>query len=155
MTKLIALPKDEAYSITPKLWLALGLMAYNHQLLTLRPLEILTPAQVEAAFPSDHREAVERGLATIVCVDHMSADQRSAFVQIARELLATIGVDVYDNTRKVANDASPRYVTIIENGEGEPLHMPNNNAGRTPNPSADRGRGRSRQQASSPQQSFY
>ncbi len=47
--QLIALPKGSSLDLTPKLWLALGLIAYNHYLMTREPLQVLSPGDAGRA----------------------------------------------------------------------------------------------------------
>lgn len=79
--QLIALPKGPRLHLTPKLWLALGLIAYNYHLMTLEPLQVLTPG-----------DAGRPGLAVMLSTEGLAAVTRSAVTEIARALLAPLGI---------------------------------------------------------------
>jgi hypothetical protein len=131
MEKLVVIPKTEGYALTPKLWLAVGLLAYNHHLLTLRPLELLTPDQVGPGLKDTRHEELRRGLAILASVERMSGTSRSAFVTIARQLLVPIGVNIslHGNVPIAGEGHSPRYVYLVDTGGQERFQLPEGEEG--------------------------
>ena len=107
--KLIALPKGPSLDLTPKLWLALGLIAYNHYLMTLEPLQVLTPA-----------DAGRPGLAAMLSTEGLTPVTRTAVAEIARTLLAPLGllISTHGGKRVPGIGHTPRYI-LVEDLESE------------------------------------
>jgi len=92
--KFLTLPLDDAFALTPKLWMAVGLVAYNYHLMTLEPLQILATSRDARHVPPTRIEAAARGLAVMVSTEKLSPTIRSAITEISRTLLTPFGVQV-------------------------------------------------------------
>ena len=107
--KLIALPKGRSLDLTPKLWLALGLIAYNHYLMTLEPLQVLNPT--DAGRPALSAMLSTEGLANVT---------RTAITEIARALLAPLGILVSTHGgKRVPGIGHTAHYILIEDAGGE------------------------------------
>jgi hypothetical protein len=104
--KLIALPQGPTPSLTPKLWLAIGLIAYNHHLMTLQPLRVLTP-----------RGAGRRSPAALLSTEGLTLETRIAIREIARTLLAPLGLSVSTQRRTTAPGARAEHYILVEDRE--------------------------------------
>lgn len=100
---LIALPKGPSLQLTPKLWVAVGLIAYNHYLMTLEPLQVLTP-----------RDAGRPGLAAMLSTEGLAPVTRTAIAEIARALLAPLGllVSTHGGKRVPGIGRTARYLLV-------------------------------------------
>jgi hypothetical protein len=134
--ELIRMPADDDFALTPKIWLALGLLSFNHQLLTLHPLQVLTPNEVRVGMNPERREAIRKGLAVLVDTERMTHDSRTAFIQIARHLLEPIGLLI---TQHGAPPLPPEgaherhYIAVSDAGGTQAFHLAENPS---PNPSS-------------------
>lgn len=86
---LIAFPAEEEIALTPALWLACGVVAYNFALLARCPMRILAAREIPSI--TDVRaESVRRGLSTAIDATPLLPSVRSATLQICRTLLAPL-----------------------------------------------------------------
>jgi hypothetical protein len=108
--KLIALPKGASLDLTPKLWLALGLIAYNHYLMTLEPLQVLTPG-----------DAGRPGLAAMLSTEGLAPVTRTAVTEIARALLAPLGlaISAHGGKRVPGVGHTPHYILVEDRNEAQ------------------------------------
>src|SRR5437868_15276193 len=92
--RFIALPNDDTFHLTPKLWMAIGLIAYNYHLMTLEPLRILATSRDARHVPPTRIEAAARGLAVMVSTEGLAPATRLAISEIARTLLTPLGLHI-------------------------------------------------------------
>lgn len=92
--KFIALPNDDTFHLTPKLWMAIGLIAYNHHLMTLEPLQILATSRDARHIPPSRVAAAAQGLAVMVSTEGLSPSTRASLTEIARMLLMPFGLAI-------------------------------------------------------------
>ena len=92
--KFIALPNDDTFHLIPKLWMAVGLIAYNYHLMTLEPLQILATSRDARHIPPARSEAAARGLAVMVSTENLTPPIRTAITKISRTLLVPFGLSI-------------------------------------------------------------
>lgn len=92
--KFIALPNDDTFHLTPKLWMAVGLIAYNHHLMTLEPLQILATSRDARHIPPSRVAAAAQGLAVMVSTEGLTHSTRASLTEIARMLLMPFGLTI-------------------------------------------------------------
>ena len=90
--KFIALPNADTFHLTPKLWMAIGLIAYNYHLLTLNPLQILSADAPH--IPCARVEAAAKGLAVMLSTEGLAPAARTALTEIARTMLIPFGLSI-------------------------------------------------------------
>lgn len=119
--KFIALPNDDRLQLTPKLWMAVGLIAYNYHLFTLEPLEILATPPGAPHIPPARAEAATCGRAVMVSTDNLKPTIRSAITQISRTLLTPFGLTVSTHGGSPLPGAgrTPRYLLVEDHGSPE------------------------------------
>lgn len=125
--KLIALPHVDSFQLTPKLWLAVGLIAYNHHLMTLEPLQLLTARHaVQEDMHPTRIEAARRGLAVLVSTEGLTPATRYAVAEIARALLNPLGllVSTHGGAPVPGKGHSTRYMLVEDFGSRMHLSMP-------------------------------
>ena len=108
--KFIALPKGPSLDLTPKLWLALGLIAYNHYLMPLEPLQVLTPG-----------DAGRPGLAAMLSTEGLAPVTRTAVTEIARALLVPLGlaISTHGGKRVPGVGHTPHYILVEDRDEAQ------------------------------------
>jgi hypothetical protein len=123
--KFIALPNDEAFHLTPKLWMAVGLIAYNFHLLTLEPVQILTSREARH-IPPARVEAAMRGLTVMLSTEGLAPAARSALTEIARTLLVPFGLSISQHGGSPIPGAgrTARYLLIADVTSGDELNPP-------------------------------
>ena len=106
--KLITLPKGPSLDLTPNLWLALGLIAYNFHLMTLEPLQVLAPA-----------DAGRPGLAAMLSTEGLSPVTRTAVIEIARAFLTPLGlaISAHGGKRVPGIGHTPHYLLVEDRNE--------------------------------------
>jgi len=124
--KFIALPHDDAFHLTPKLWMAVGLLAYNHHLMTLEPLQILATSRDARHIPPTRVEAATRGLAVMVSTEGLSPSTRAALTEIARMLLVPFGLTISHHGGSPLPGAgrTTRYLLVEDVGTAENFNVP-------------------------------
>jgi hypothetical protein len=124
--KFIALPNDAAFHLTPKLWMAVGLLAYNHHLMTLEPLQILATSRDARHIPPTRVEAATRGLAVMVSTEGLSPSTRAALTEIARMLLVPFGLTISHHGGSPLPGAgrTTRYLLVEDVGTAENFAVP-------------------------------
>ncbi len=124
--KFIALPNDDTFHLTPKLWLAVGVIAYNHHLMTLEPVRILATSRDARHIPLTRVEAAARGLAVMVSTEGLSYSTRAALLQIARSLLLPFGLAISHHGGAPIPGAgrAPRYLLIEDVGGADNFAKP-------------------------------
>jgi len=124
--KFIALPNDDSFHLTPKLWMAVGLVAYNYHLMTLQALHILTTTRDARHIPATRVESAARGLAVMVSTEGLSPATRNAITEIARTLLMPLGMHVsnHGGSPLPGCGRTARYLLIQDTGTSENFEMP-------------------------------
>ena len=118
---LIALPKGPKLHLTPKLWVAVGLIAYNHYLMTLQPLEVLNPHRLQEDTPP-RASIPRRGLAAMLSTEALTPVTRTAVVEIARALLAPLGLLISAHGgKRVPGIGHTAHYILVEDLEPDPL----------------------------------
>ena len=135
--KFLALPNDNTFHLTPKLWMAVGLVAYNYHLMTLEPLQILATSRDARHIPPTRIEAAARGLAVMVSTEKLSPTVRSAITEISRTLLHPFGLQISAHGGSPVPGAgrTTRYLLIEDVGGADHFAMPDPtpiDAGRQP-----------------------
>jgi hypothetical protein len=121
--KLIALPKGPSLHLTPKLWVAVGLIAYNHHLMTLEPLEVLNPHFAQEGTPLQRATALRQGLAAMLSTEGLTRVTRTAVVEIARALLAPLGLLISTHGgKRVPGIGHTAHYILVEDLEPDPHH---------------------------------
>src|SRR5438105_3327071 len=112
--RFIALPNDDTFHLTPKLWMAIGLIAYNYHLMTLEPLRILATSRDARHVPPTRIEAAARGRAVMVSTEGLSPAARSAVSEIARTLLTPMGLHIstHGGWQLTGRRRSTRYLLV-------------------------------------------
>ena len=119
---LIALPKGPKLQLTPKLWVAVGLIAYNHYLMTLEPLELLNPHREQEDTPPPQASALRQGLAAMLSTEELTPVTRTAVVEIARALLAPLGLLISAHGgKRVPGIGHTAHYILVEDLEPDPL----------------------------------
>jgi hypothetical protein len=119
---LIALPKGPKLHLTPKLWVAVGLIAYNHYLMTLQPLEVLNPHRAQEDTPPPEASALRQGLAAMLSTEALTPVTRTAVVEIARALLAPLGLLISSHGgKRVPGIGHTAHYILVEDLEPDPL----------------------------------
>jgi hypothetical protein len=123
--KFITLPQDDAFILTPKLWVAVGLIAYNYHLMTLEPLQILATRNARNV-PATRIEAAARGLAVMLSTEGLSPATRSAMSEIARTLLLPLGLQVSNHGGSPVPGVgrTARYLLVEDVGTSEAFAAP-------------------------------
>jgi hypothetical protein len=116
--KFIALPNDDTFHLTPKLWMAVGLIAYNYHLLTLEPLQILATSRDARHVPPSRVEAAARGLAVMISTEGLAPATRTAISEIARTLLTPLGLQIstHGGWQITGRRRSTRYLLVQDAG---------------------------------------
>lgn len=124
--KFIALPNDDTFHLTPKLWMAVGLIAYNYHLMTLEPLQILATSPDARHIPPTRIEAAARGLAVMVSTEKLTPPIRSAITEISRTLLTPFGLEVsaHGGSPLPGAGRTTRYLLIEQVGDAEQFNTP-------------------------------
>ena len=124
--KFIALPNDDTFHLTPKLWMAVGLIAYNYHLMTLEPLEILTTSHDAHHVPPTRTEAAARGLAVMVSTEKLSPPIRSALTEISRTLLVPFGLNIstHGGSPLPGSGRTKRYLLVEDVGGADHFALP-------------------------------
>lgn len=124
--KFIALPHDDTFHLTPKLWLAVGLIAYNYHLMTLEPLQILATSRDARHIPLTRIGAAARGLAVLLSTEGLSPATRTAITQIARTLLLPLGLQIsnHGGSPIPGHGHATRYLLVEDTGETEAFEFP-------------------------------
>ena len=119
---LIALPKGPKLHLTPKLWVAVGLIAYNHYLMTLEPLEVLNPHRAQEDTPPPQASALRQGLAAMLSTEALTPVTRTAVVEIARALLTPLGllISAHGGKRVPGIGHTVHYI-LVEDLDPDPL----------------------------------
>lgn len=125
-SKFIALPNDETFHLTPKLWMAVGLMAYNFHLLTLEPVQILSTSRDARHIPPARVEAAMKGLAVMLSTEGLAPATRSALTQIARTLLVPFGLSIsqHGGSPIPGLGRTTRYLLIADVTPADELKVP-------------------------------
>lgn len=134
--KFIALPNDDTFHLTPKLWMAVGLIASNYHLMTLEPLQILATSRDARHIPPSRIEAAARGLAVMLSTEKLSPTVRSAIAEISRTLLSPFGLQVsaHGGSPLPGAGRTTRYLLIEDVGGSEQFAMPEVTAIDAPRP---------------------
>jgi hypothetical protein len=112
--RLINLPADKGIALTPPLWLALGVVSYNHALLAQQPLRVLAPAELTDNLSPERYKALEEGKAAIADTSPLAPSTLIAAVRIAKALLEPLHITV----TMLGNEQSRRYLLL----EFDPPH---------------------------------
>jgi hypothetical protein len=110
--QLLKFPAQKDIALTPAIWLALGVVSYNHALLAKAPLRILAPGELIADLDREKLEALEAGLAAIADATALTASSLNAAIRITRTLLEPLHVTV----TLLGTEASRKYLLIEFNG---------------------------------------
>jgi hypothetical protein len=92
--QLLKFPAQKAIALTPAIWLALGVVSYNHALLAKAPLRILAPGELADNLSPERWQALEAGHAAIADATALSPSSLNAAVRITRTLLEPLSVTV-------------------------------------------------------------
>ena len=92
--QLIQIEKNSDISLGPALWLAVGVVAYNHALLAQKPIRIVSPEALVVALEPGRLESLRRGQAVFVEVTALSATSLMAVQKISRALLEPLNFRV-------------------------------------------------------------
>lgn len=124
--KFIALPNNEALHLTPKLWIAIGLIAYNYHLMTLEALQILTTSSHAHHVPRARLEAATLGSAVMLSTEGLSPATRSAITEIARTLLMPLGMQVsnHGGSPIPGGGRTARYLLVEDVRSSENFSLP-------------------------------
>lgn len=118
--RLIIFPKAEEVALSPQLWLALGLVSYNHALLEQRPLRVMGREQMdEYTIPGRPEQAEMQGNAVFCDLTAARSTTVSCVVSISRALLAPYGISV----RKLENDRKRFVLLQVRESRGE-INLP-------------------------------
>ena len=112
--QLLKFPAQKAIALTPAIWLALGVVSYNHALLAKAPLRILAPGELADNLSPERWQALEAGHAAIADATALSASSLNAAVRITRTLLEPLHVTV---TLLGTEDARRYLLLEFRNGE--------------------------------------
>ena len=94
-TQLLKFCEQKEIALTPAIWLALGVVSYNHALLAKAPLRILAPGELAINNLTPQRwQALEEGHAAIADATALSASTLNAAIRITRTLLEPLHVSV-------------------------------------------------------------
>lgn len=124
-TQLVKFPAQKEIALSPAIWLALGVLSYNHALLAKAPLRILAPAEVTADLHASKCEALQAGSAAIADASALSPSSLNAALRISRALLEPLQVSV-----SLLRSEPTRHYLMIEFHGGEPSHNPNPTGGK-------------------------
>lgn len=121
--KFIALPADEAFRPTPKLWMAVGLMAYNFHLLSLKPVQILATSRDARHIPIGRAASVARGRAVMLSTEGLTPNTRTALTEIGRTLLTPFGLSVshHGGAPLPGSGHTTRYLLIEDHSGNDQL----------------------------------
>lgn len=123
--KFIALPKGN-FELTPKLWIALGLIAYNYHLMTLQPLQVIATAHNFPNVPRTRLETADRGRAVMLSTEGLSPATRAAISEIARTLLLPLGLTISNHGGSPVPGCgrTARYLLVEEVGASDCYDVP-------------------------------
>jgi hypothetical protein len=124
--RFLALPNEDTFHLTPKLWMAVGLIAYNYHLMTLEPLQILATSRDARHIPPTRVEAASRGLAAMLSTEGLSPATRAAITAIARLLLTPFGMHIshHGGSPLPGGGRTRRYLLIEDAGTSEHFALP-------------------------------
>jgi hypothetical protein len=124
--RFIALPNDDTFHLTPKLWMALGVIASNYHLLTLEPLQILATSRDARHIPPTRAEAAARGLAVMISIEGLSPATLNAISEIARTLLTPLGLHIsaHGGWQIAGRRRATRYLLVEDAGGKDQFAMP-------------------------------
>ena len=103
-SQLLKFPAQKDIALSPAIWLAIGVVSYNHALLAKAPLRILAPGELVVDLTPTRWKALEEGRAALADATALSPSSLNAAVRITRTLLEPLHVAVTllgdDHTRK-------------------------------------------------------
>ena len=112
-TQLLKFPEQKDIALTPAIWLAIGVVSYNHALLAKAPLRILAPGELALDDLTPHRwQALEEGLAAIADATALSPSSLNAAIRITRTLLEPLHVTV----TLLGSEATRKYLLLEFHG---------------------------------------
>jgi len=112
-TQLLKFPAQKDIALTPAIWLALGVVSYNHALLAKEPLRILAPGEVALNdLTPDRWKALEEGLAAIADATALAPSSLNAAIRITRTLLEPLHVSV----TLLGSEATRKYLLLEFHG---------------------------------------
>ena len=106
-------PTQKDIALTPAIWLALGVVSYNHALLAKAPLRILAPGELTLDNLTPQRwQALQEGLAAIADATALSPSSLNAAIRITRTLLEPLHVTV----TLLGSEATRKYLLLEFHG---------------------------------------
>jgi hypothetical protein len=111
--QLLKFPAQKEIALTPPLWLALGVLSYNHALLAKAPLRILAPAELADNLSEARTQALEQGRAALADTSTLAPSALIAAVRIAKALLEPLQITV----TLLGNQHTRRYMLLEFHGE--------------------------------------
>ena len=120
--QLLKFPAQKAIALTPAIWLALGVVSYNHALLAKAPLRILAPGELADNLSPERWQALEAGHAAVADATALSPSSLNAAVRITRTLLEPLSVTV----TLLGSEPTRKYLLLeFHGGEvSKPLDLP-------------------------------
>lgn len=120
-SQLLSFPAQKDIALSPAIWLAIGVVSYNHALLAKAPLRILAPGELVANLTPSRWKALEEGRAAIADATALSPSSLNATVRITRTLLEPLRVTV----TLLGDDHTRKYILLEFHGEvSKPLDLP-------------------------------
>ncbi len=111
--QLLKFPAEKEIALTPPLWLALGVLSYNHALLAKEPLRILAPGELTGSLAEEKWKALEAGRAAIADAGRLAPSSLIASARIAKALLEPLQITV----TLLGNEHCRRYLLLEFHGE--------------------------------------
>ncbi len=124
-TQLLKFSAQKEIALTPAIWLALGVVSYNHALLAKAPLRILAPGELSIDNLTAGRwQALQDGLAAIADATALPASSLNAAIRITRTLLEPLNVSV----APLGSEPTRKYLLLEFHGKvSRPLDLPQEN----------------------------
>lgn len=94
LTQLLKFPTQNEIALSPAIWLALGVLSYNHALLAKAPLRIIAPSELTSDLHASKWQALEAGSAAIADASSLPPSTLNAALRICRALLEPLQVTV-------------------------------------------------------------
>ncbi len=113
-SQLLKFPTQKEIALSPAIWLALGVLSYNHALLAKAPLRIIAPSEIIADLHASKWQALEAGSAAIADATALAPSSLNAALRICRALLEPLQVSV-----TLLGTAQTRQYLILEFHGGE------------------------------------
>ena len=113
-SQLLKFPTQKEIALSPAIWLAIGVLSYNHAILAKAPLRIIAPSDIVADLHVSKWQALEAGSAALADANALAPSSLNATLRICRALLEPLQVTV-----NLLGTAPPRQYLMLEFHGGE------------------------------------